>query len=296
MCFWSTNSGLEVYWQSAFAWFFLPFTSVGHVWTLTPVQSPPPTTEWTWHCSTYSAKVRFQCQVDVHTDDAVVSTPGLRTWNKISISSSSKQFDFRLGPRKCRSCWLVRTRKWARFEHFPSQTWCWGHPRLSNSKKRQLWMLNEVGIWICCSSVTAGRRCGAASPSGSASGAATTTASTARLSSNSSASSATAAKPLRSDLPFSLPDGTSFCSEYSMFCNFLFWWFTSRYPWGFFLFIDCFHSEYSWSGHHLVSAPRGSWWFCGNTLQRFFELLFINSMVNLLFVYIFLWIVPSWTG
>ena len=57
-------SGLERFWQSAFAWFFRPFLAEhGHLWTLEPTELPPLSVDWPWHFTTHLAKVRFQCQV-----------------------------------------------------------------------------------------------------------------------------------------------------------------------------------------------------------------------------------------
>ena len=57
-------SGLERFWQSAFAWFFRPFLAEhGHLWTLEPTELPPLSVDWPWHSTTHLAKVRFQCQV-----------------------------------------------------------------------------------------------------------------------------------------------------------------------------------------------------------------------------------------
>lgn len=62
--FYVTFSGLEVFWQSAFAWFFQPFLAAyGHLWTLEPTELPPLSVDWPWHSASYSAKVRYQCQV-----------------------------------------------------------------------------------------------------------------------------------------------------------------------------------------------------------------------------------------
>ena len=58
------RSGLEKFWQSAFAWFFLPFlASHGHIWTLQPTEHTPLSVECPWHSITHLAKVRFQCHV-----------------------------------------------------------------------------------------------------------------------------------------------------------------------------------------------------------------------------------------
>ncbi|XP_032793936.2 uncharacterized protein LOC116930648 [Daphnia magna] len=55
--------GMEQFWQSAFAWFFRPlWFNSNHLWTLSPISSPPVNDEWPWHTISYSAKVRFQCQ------------------------------------------------------------------------------------------------------------------------------------------------------------------------------------------------------------------------------------------
>ena len=60
-------SGMEQFWQSAFAWFFRPlWINSDHLWTLSPISSPPVCNEWPWHAITYSAKVRFQCPVSLH--------------------------------------------------------------------------------------------------------------------------------------------------------------------------------------------------------------------------------------
>jgi hypothetical protein len=57
-------SGLETFWQSAFAWFFRPYLNTyGHLWTLTPTELRPLSYP-TWHTTIYSAKVRFLCQVN----------------------------------------------------------------------------------------------------------------------------------------------------------------------------------------------------------------------------------------
>jgi hypothetical protein len=58
-------SNLQHFWQSSFAFFFAGFyKSSEHVWTLTPVHKPPVHDDgWLWHEVSYSAKVRFQCQV-----------------------------------------------------------------------------------------------------------------------------------------------------------------------------------------------------------------------------------------
>lgn len=57
-------SGLENFWTSAFAWFFRPlWISHQHLWTLEPITLPPVSTQWPWHSASYSAKVRYQCQV-----------------------------------------------------------------------------------------------------------------------------------------------------------------------------------------------------------------------------------------
>lgn len=58
---------MEQFWQSAFAWFFRPlWFNSNHLWTLSPISSPPVNDEWPWHTISYSAKVRFQCQVSLH--------------------------------------------------------------------------------------------------------------------------------------------------------------------------------------------------------------------------------------
>jgi len=55
-------SGLETFWQSAFAWFFRPMWIVhDHLWTMEPTELPPSSNEWPWHSTTYSAKIRFRC-------------------------------------------------------------------------------------------------------------------------------------------------------------------------------------------------------------------------------------------
>ena len=57
-------SGLEKYWQFAFAWFFRPYlTAHDHLWTMQPVELPPVSVEWPWHSLSYLAKVHFQCPV-----------------------------------------------------------------------------------------------------------------------------------------------------------------------------------------------------------------------------------------
>jgi hypothetical protein len=61
------SSGMEQFWQSAFAWFFRPlWVNSDHLWTLSPISSPPVCQVWPWHTITYSAKVRFQCPVSLH--------------------------------------------------------------------------------------------------------------------------------------------------------------------------------------------------------------------------------------
>ncbi len=58
-------SGLETFWQSAFAWFFRPlWIAHDHLWTMEPTELAPSSTEWPWHATTYSAKIRFRCNVD----------------------------------------------------------------------------------------------------------------------------------------------------------------------------------------------------------------------------------------
>ena len=57
-------SGLETFWQSAFAWFFRPYLNTyGHLWTLKPTELRPLSYP-TWHTTNYLAKVRFLCQVN----------------------------------------------------------------------------------------------------------------------------------------------------------------------------------------------------------------------------------------
>ena len=59
-------SGLERYWQSAFAWFFRPYMiGHSHVWTLEPVELPPISANWPWHHVSFTAKVHFQCPVSL---------------------------------------------------------------------------------------------------------------------------------------------------------------------------------------------------------------------------------------
>ena len=59
---WFFCSGLETFWQSAFAWFFRPLWTVHeHLWTMEPTELAPSSTEWPWHATTYSAKIRFRC-------------------------------------------------------------------------------------------------------------------------------------------------------------------------------------------------------------------------------------------
>ena len=57
-------SGLQTFWQSAFAWHFRPFLAEhGHLWTLEPTELPPFSVEW--HGTiTHLAKVRLQCKVN----------------------------------------------------------------------------------------------------------------------------------------------------------------------------------------------------------------------------------------
>ena len=68
-------SGLDTFWQSAFAWFFRPLWLIhNHLWTFEPVELPPLSCEWPWHSATYSSKIRFQCNVNIFTQIKLFSS------------------------------------------------------------------------------------------------------------------------------------------------------------------------------------------------------------------------------
>ena len=57
---------MEEFWQTGFACFFRRFFNKdGDVWTFQPVTAPPPVDEYPWHTCSYTAKVRFICDVSV---------------------------------------------------------------------------------------------------------------------------------------------------------------------------------------------------------------------------------------